>query len=268
MRRAVIVILVLCGLICLAGCRKEKKEAGREVIYMKANGADMVWVEGTGPCVLAGITDEQKEMLAGRKTGDVLLAEISKIEELYPGNCYVEKLEFVREGSEDTLDVKELQHLRSMGWYVITEDHPDGLPLYDFSLVWGVYGISSYESSDGKLVKTKDATHPEDFVTTHLLTGEERKAVWTALMNMNYASLPKEYDPFDGLRSEPNQTIELVLTVEGETYEIYCRHIALGDASDAPASGKDFVRGVDAIVKVLRETEEWKALPDYEFLYD
>ena len=44
---------------------------------------------------------------------------------------------------------------------------------YSFSLTWNTFGISSYDSKTGKLVKTKDAPNPEDYITTHFLTAEE-----------------------------------------------------------------------------------------------
>ena len=48
---------------------------------------------------------------------------------------------------------------------------------FEFSFTWGCYGISSYDSETGLLVKTSDATKPELYQTTHILTEQDRKSV-------------------------------------------------------------------------------------------
>ena len=272
MRRGWTVLLAALCLLSLTGCgaRKEADENVRKVegTYLKTTKEDMILIEGTGPVILEQLTAEMKNVLTGHKTGDVIRAEIDIIEESYPGHCYPKSVEFLREGSDREIDPEELTHLRGMGWYVITEDHPDGLPKFEFSLTWGVYGISSYDSATGKLVKTNDATRPEEYITEHKLTAEERVVVWEALMNLGYASLPKDFDPYDGLKSEPSETIVLKVTVEGEDYEIRCEEIAMSGAAKGSNEGMNFIKGIDRITGMLQGTEEWKALPDYEFIYE
>ena len=41
---------------------------------------------------------------------------------------------------------------------------------FSFSLVWNCYGVSSYDSETGRLIKTTDATNPEDYITHCELT--------------------------------------------------------------------------------------------------
>ena len=41
---------------------------------------------------------------------------------------------------------------------ILPDERPED---FSFSLIWGAYGTSSYDSRTGKLVKTTDATHPE-----------------------------------------------------------------------------------------------------------
>lgn len=87
---------------------------------------------------------------------------------------------------------------------------------YSFSLTWGVNGVSSYDSSTGKLVK-----------------------------NLN--AYPEKYDPYNAPNSDqkvmtrPSQDIILVVN--------------LGDE-------------MERIKEILLNTDEWQALPDYEFYYD
>ena len=85
---------------------------------------------------------------------------------------------------------------------------------FSFNLTWGCYGVSSYDSETGILVKTNDATNPEEYVTTYYLTEEEKKQI--------------------------------------------CDNV----------KGQKFLYTCKMIQDILVETEEWKELPEYEFLYD
>ncbi|MBR1758161.1 MAG: hypothetical protein IJ744_05455 [Lachnospiraceae bacterium] len=275
MKRTLILLGIFAGLLLLVSCKKEVKEEEKwvvEGIYMKTAGTDMIYIENEGPCLMENLSEEQKQMLAEHKTGDRISVEIDIIQETYPGHCYPKEVAFLEEGDVSSLNVEELMNLRNMGYLVITDDHPDGLPKFEFSLTWGVYGISSYDSVSGKLVKTKDATHPEEYVTTHMLTTEERTKVWQSLMSMSYESLPKDYDPCEGLKSEPSETILLHVEVEGKTYDVQCKNIALMTQDElknvSSNAGRDFFRGIWQICSLLQQTEEWQALPEYEFLYD
>ena len=53
---------------------------------------------------------------------------------------------------------------------------------FSFSLVWNCYGISSYDSQTGKLVKTTDATNPKDYITYYQLTDEDKEYIYNLLV--------------------------------------------------------------------------------------
>ena len=55
---------------------------------------------------------------------------------------------------------------------------------FSFSIKWNVFGISSYDSSTGKLVKTTDATNPEDYITTYTMSEEELEHVYNLIYNL------------------------------------------------------------------------------------
>ncbi len=136
---------------------------------------------------------------------------------------------------------------------------------FSFALTWGVYGISSYDSRTGKLVKTKDATNPRDYVTYVKLSDEVMELIYKKLRALDVDSYPDEYDPTTG--SEPSA--HLILTVRRGDY---VKTISAKDVSlsyDAPfPKGKRFINTCNEISDILTSTEEWKALPDYEFYYD
>lgn len=136
---------------------------------------------------------------------------------------------------------------------------------FSFALTWGVYGISSYDSRTGKLVKTTDATNPRDYVTYVNLSDEVMELVYKKIRALDVESYPDEYYPTLG--SEPSA--ELILTVrKGDNVKtITAKDVSLSYTSPS-VKGKRFIDTCLDISDILTATEEWKALPDYEFYYD
>lgn len=139
---------------------------------------------------------------------------------------------------------------------------------FSFSLTWGCYGISSYDSETGKLVKTTDATNPEDYITTYQLTDAQKQQIYDLVKDLNVTAYPDTYNPHtDGLASKPSMT--LILTVNTGTVHktITAKGIALTFESQN-SQGQKFLSVCKAIADILMETDEWKALPEYEFFYE
>ena len=138
-----------------------------------------------------------------------------------------------------------------------------------FSITWNVYGISSYDSETGTLIKTTDATHPENYITNLELSEETLKEIYIKLTkDIDLYSYKNEYNPFSFV-SQPTQTIIISLTADGASKTVTCEDIALGDAEEARTQkGRKFMKVRDEIVEIITNTEEWKSLPDYEFGYD
>ena len=67
----------------------------------------------------------------------------------------------------------------------------------------------------------------------------------------------------------PDRAAALILTVRTGDYEktIRADDVSLAYEAIFP-KGKRFVNTLDSICHILISTEEWKALPDYEFYYD
>lgn len=147
----------------------------------------------------------------------------------------------------------------------VNTDVPDNL---SFSLTWNTYGISSYDSATGKLVKTTDATNPEDYVTTLQLDGTQLFEIWELLWELDIETYPDEYDPQGGeLSSDPSMTLILTLRDGDKVKTVRAEDIALSYESDDP-KGQKFLDTCKGIRDILTATEEWKALPEYEFFYD
>ncbi len=143
-----------------------------------------------------------------------------------------------------------------------------GVEGFEFSLTWGCYGISSYSSTTGRLVKTTDATHKEDYITQYKLSEEERERIYALLQQLDVTSYPDNYNPHpDGLMSSPTMTLILTL-VDGDVYKrISAKDIAIAYES-ADSRGQKFLDTCREIEQILTSTAEWKALPEYEFFYE
>ena len=153
----------------------------------------------------------------------------------------------------------------------VTEEYPTtetGIPEdFSFSLVYGIAGDLTYDSETGVLVKQRVATHVEDYTTTYFFTDEQKQRVYDLIVAMNPASYPDEYNPIDErIGSEPSYEIVLTVTYNGVTKRITCHNIAIG-AAPKDEQGEKFLAVLDAILEILVASDEWQALPEYEFLY-
>lgn len=138
---------------------------------------------------------------------------------------------------------------------------------FSFALTWGVYGISSYDSKTGKLVKTKDATNPEDYVTYLELPEETLEDIYEMIRKLKPDSYPDEYDPDPNRSSDPSADLILTVRVGDDVKTITAGEVSLSYETWS-IKGKRYINTCRAISEILTATEEWKALPDYEFYYN
>lgn len=143
---------------------------------------------------------------------------------------------------------------------------------FSFSLVWGTYGISSYDSATGRLIKTKDATDVSKYTTTLRLDEEKMSEIFSILEKLELETYPDVYDPMNDpdsetkVYSEPNQTIILKVHSGDISKTVTCEKIAYGKGYNDKA--RDFISAVRRITEIITAADEWKALPEYEFFYD
>ena len=145
---------------------------------------------------------------------------------------------------------------------------------FSFTIVWGTYGISSYDSKTGVLIKSKDATDVSRYTTTYKASNEVLFKIYELLFDkIKINSYPDEYDPFNSpdaetrISSSPNQTIIISVTAYGEEKTVRCENICFGSIGyDERAT--QFLEAEFAIVDFLTRTDEWQALPEYEVFYD
>ena len=141
------------------------------------------------------------------------------------------------------------------------------VPKYAFSLTWDVYGISSYDSQTGKLVKTTDATNPEDYITTLKLTEKQYTKIWKLINNLDIEDYPDEYNPHGNAVSTPYMTLKLSVKTDKFHKTVTAEETVLLYHTDNE-KGNKFLATCKGIIDILTSTKEWKALPEYEKIYD
>ena len=137
---------------------------------------------------------------------------------------------------------------------------------FSFSLTWGTFGISSYDSETGNLVKTKNAPNPAEYITTYHLTTEEKMQIREILIDLDILSYPDVYNPTEGNGSSPSQM--LILNVRSETVNHTITAVDVAYSEGTSPRGQKFMDACKRIGDILMATDEWKALPDYPYLYD
>ena len=157
-----------------------------------------------------------------------------------------------------------LTSLVSCGKKLLPEERPDD---FSFSLVWGAYGTSSYDSRTGKLVKTTDATNPEDYVTYLRLSDETLDYFYRLLRDLDVEDYPDEYDPDPHTMCTPSSALTVTVRAGGKT-----KVVKVDDMAASPIAfigkSKKYIEACTTIRDFLMSTAEWKALPEYEFFYD
>ena len=143
---------------------------------------------------------------------------------------------------------------------------------FQFSYTWGAYGISSYDSASGKLIKTTDATRPVDYETTLFLDEDTEREIYDLLKSLDLESYPDTYDPINApdaeltIMSEPSRTLILSVKMGDVSKIITCSDITfMNEGYDKKA--QDFLDACKKLEELLTTTEEWLALPDYEHFY-
>ena len=171
---------------------------------------------------------------------------------------------------EDITGLSKIRETTGREDEVYTGDVPEN---FFFSLRFGTYGESSYDSQSGNLIKTRNSTDPEKFETTLILSEEEMREIYGLIRKININTYPDNYDPInppdavDKLMSIPYTTLSLTARCGIIPKTVHCESVAFGgDGYDEKS--RAFLDCVYRIRNIIVSSEEWKALPDYEFLHE
>ena len=149
-----------------------------------------------------------------------------------------------------------------------TEDNivlPDD---FSFSIVWDTFGISSYDSKTGKLIKTYDTADINKYTAVYNMTEEELLAVYKILFyDIDIREYPDAYDPYNDpsgksgrVTADPWDNVIIKVTANGEEKTVECKEI-VRSYKGYNGLATAFVLAKFRIESILTSTPEWKALP-------
>ena len=160
--------------------------------------------------------------------------------------------------------------LESISDFIISDfSIPDD---FSFSITWNTYGISSYDSKTGTLIKTKDATDVSKYTTTYKMNDIELMTVYNLLMQLK--DYPDNYDPYNDPDSEtrlfstPNRTVIIKFTANGAEKTITCEKISYGVTGGYDDAANKFLQIEQRIEDILTDTKQWQTLAEYEHFYE
>ena len=224
------------------------------------------------PCTLGNLTEEDQEALAKLETGRKISIRTDMIMESYPAQVQVKGLRISEDETLQEVDAALVSQLRSMGYLIILPGETSGLPDFEFSLEWGPYGVSSYDSDSGELIMNREENNPEKYTAVHQLTDEERRKVWALLISLPYDAYPEDYKPNPNAATEPETRIVLSVTADGKTHTTRTTDGALimDDSVEAGVQNgaKAFAKVIRELENLLMETPEWQAFPEPEVYYE
>lgn len=251
----ILIAIALCVTIIIA-----KEVEISTARFLKADNGSAMMIAYNSPTVMSSKTD--RNIFKNLNTGDKILVIHGPTAESYPGQTKVYAVFKLQKGSVADISQTIIDSLIDLGW--LNEN-----PLDDFSfeLTWNCYGVSSYDSATGKLIKTTDSTHPDDYITYYHLTDEQKESIYRLIEDLDVNSYPNEYNPNKNAASSPPMTLILTVRTKNTVKTIKAENIALSYTSPN-SKGQAFLDACKKIKDMLTSTDEWKALPDYEFLYD
>ena len=137
---------------------------------------------------------------------------------------------------------------------------------FSFQVMWNNYGISTYDSKTGILIKHKYASNADNYTTTYFLTDNELKEIYNLIYELNIESYPDEFPYGTFVDAYPSSTLSL--TVFTKDYSKTVKADSVGAYEAFTIKGTKYLEVIKGISAILTETEAWKALPDYDSLPD
>ena len=245
----------------LAAYEEKYPEHGKakiEVFYDRYN-------SGAIAALISAENIDYPEVIWSETVGDYefYYSNSNRISVLYEGEFYT-LTDAYAQGYIDDFELAMLytRHRNSHYPLYISKELND----FSFALTWNTYGISSYDSLTGELIKTKDAPNPEDFTATCYLSEKTMQEIYEYFRTVNFDAFPDVYEPCEGI-SAP--CITLVLTVRyGEKVKTITANCVPYDFVGKDGAATTFLNTCKFLQDILEGTDEWQAFPDYPYLYD
>ena len=131
---------------------------------------------------------------------------------------------------------------------------------FSFSFTWGVFGNNSYDSITGALTKKYAMPDYKPCAATCNLTMQEKIQIYKIIQELDMDSYPDEYNPTEGIGTDPSQALILSVKVDSWEKTITARGVALDDATSE--KGQKYMDACYAIRAIIENTEVWKSMPE------
>ena len=137
-----------------------------------------------------------------------------------------------------------------------------------FVLTWGVQKDSSYDSRTGTLIKTKYVRErqPEEYIAAYQYPNINE--IYEMAKSINVFSYADDYYPYEGCSMRSDPSVDYVLEINDKTITSEDCPIASEIPDSVTKKGKRYLTLIFAIKNTLVNSDEWKAMPDPEILYD
>ena len=136
-----------------------------------------------------------------------------------------------------------------------------------FVLTWGVELDSSYDSRTGTLIKTKYVIERqlEEYIATYQYPNVNE--IYEMSKTINVYSYADDYYPYEGCSIRSNPSVDYVFEINDKTITSKDCPIMSEIPDSVTKKGKQYLKLIFTITNVLTNSEEWKAMPDFEVLY-
>ena len=132
---------------------------------------------------------------------------------------------------------------------------------FAFSITWGAFGSSYYNSETGELIKKQD----EQIQTTYFMDEEELEKVFNIFMYYKVHKLP-EIIMSGFYHADPPGKYEITLKYN-EIEKVVSLPYGASLAETFGLNAKRFENALREVLAVIYESEEWKNLPPAKYLY-
>ena len=137
-----------------------------------------------------------------------------------------------------------------------------------FVLTWGVGLDSSYDSRTGTLIKTKYVIErqPEEYIAIYQYPNINE--IYEMAKSINVYSYADHYYPYEGSLIMTSPSVNYVFEINDKTITSNGCPITSEIPDSVTKKGKRYLTLIFAIKNTLVNSDEWKAMPDFEILYD
>jgi hypothetical protein len=137
-----------------------------------------------------------------------------------------------------------------------------------FVLTWGVGLDSSYDSRTGTLIKTKYVRErqPEEYIATYQYPNINE--IYEMAKSIDVYSYADHYYPYEGSLIMTSPSVDHVFEINDKTIASNDCPILNEIPDDVTERGKQYLALILTIRNTLMNSDEWKAMPDFEVLYD